>query len=73
MKHKINKNAIPHYFKLENYDEMEKLSALGWLFQLESRYQLHSAIESYVDSSHYLTDEEKFNFLNLIGLTHYYL
>lgn len=60
------KNVLPSSFKLENYDGMDRLSALGWLFQLEARYQLYSSLNDFIDSSHSLTTEEKKNFLNLI-------
>lgn len=60
------KIVLPSYLKLENYDGMDRLSALGWLFQLEARYQLHSSLDGFIDSSHSLPIEEKKNFLNLI-------
>ncbi len=60
------KIVLPSYLKLENYDGMDRLSALGWLFQLEARYQLYSSLNDFIDSSHSLTTEEKKNFLNLI-------
>lgn len=60
------KIVLPSYLKLENYDGMDRLSALEWLFQLEARYQLHSSLDGFIDSSHSLTTEEKKNFLNLI-------
>lgn len=66
MKKSKNKIVLPSSFKLENYNGMDRLSALGWLFQLEARYQLYSSIDGFIDSSHTLTIEEKKNFLNLI-------
>lgn len=64
-------NVLPHSFKLENYDGMDKLSPLGWLFQLEARYQLHASLNSFIDCSHQLTNEEKNHFLDLI-ITDYF-
>lgn len=66
MKKSKNKIVLPSSFKLENYNGMDRLSALGWLFQLEARYQLYSSIDGFIDSSHTLTIEDKKNFLNLI-------
>ena len=60
------KIVLPGYLKLENYDGMDRLSALEWLFQLEARYQLYSSLDGFIDSSHSLPAEEKKNFLNLI-------
>ena len=60
------KIVLPGYLKLENYNGMDRLSALGWLFQLEARYQLYSSLDGFIDSSHSLPTEEKKNFLNLI-------
>ena len=45
------KIVLPSYLKLENYDGMDRLSALGWLFQLEARYQLYSSLDGFIDSS----------------------
>lgn len=66
MRHPKKKIVLPGYLKLENYDGMDRLSALGWLFQLEARYQLYSSLDGFIDSSHSLHAEEKKNFLNLI-------
>lgn len=64
-------NILPRSFKLENYEGMDRLSPLGWLFQLEARYQLHASLESFIDCSHRLTNEEKKKFLDLI-ITDYF-
>lgn len=64
-------NILPHSFKLENYEGMDRLSPLEWLFQLEARYQLHASLESFIDCSHRLTNEEKKKFLDLI-ITDYF-
>ena len=66
MRKSKKKIVLPSYLKLENYDGMDRLSALGWLFQLEARYQLYSSLDGFIDSSHSLPTEEKKNFLNLI-------
>lgn len=66
MKKSKKKIVLPNYLKLENYNGMDRLSALGWLFQLEARYQLYSSLDGFIDSSHSLPTEEKKNFLNLI-------
>ena len=66
MRHPKKKIVLPGYLKLENYDGMDRLSALGWLFQLEARYQLYSSLDGFIDCSHSLHAEEKKNFLNLI-------
>lgn len=57
---------FPRNFKIENYEGMDKLTALEWLFQLEARYQLHACLDDFIDSSHHLTSKEKNYFLNLI-------
>lgn len=64
-------NVLPRSFKLENYDGMDKLSPLEWLFQLEARYQLHASLNGFIDCSHRLTNEEKKHFLDLI-ITDYF-
>lgn len=64
-------NIFPRFFKLENYDGMDRLSPLEWLFQLEARYQLHASLKGFIDCSHRLTNEEKNKFLDLI-ITDYF-
>ncbi|PJI36514.1 DUF6387 family protein [Acinetobacter pseudolwoffii] len=71
MKKSKTTNALPRSFKLENYDGMDRLSPLEWLFQLEARYQLHSSLNDFIDCSHRLTDEEKKHCLDLI-ITDYF-
>jgi hypothetical protein len=61
--------AIPLSFEIKKYAGMDRLSALDWLFQLESRYQLYAAIESFeifTDSCMAISEDEKLNFLNRI-------
>lgn len=66
----INKNnVVPKNFDINQYQGMDRLSALDWLFQLESRYQLHTAIDSFhlfVNSSDEINEEEQLQFLNQI-------
>lgn len=62
-------NVIPTAFDIKKYEGMDRLSALNWLFQLESRYQLHAAIESFeifTDSCQKINKDEKLQFLNRI-------
>lgn len=67
MKNRKNKNCIPSYFNIKKYDEMLRLTPLGWSFQFESRYMLYSAItDGCFDCKHILNDREWTNFYNSI-------